>query len=226
MNRLDIMQKFAFFHEINPRVQAAMTEAGSIVNLKAGDYFVHEGGALEGVAIVGAGRLRVFKSSSTGREITLYEVRGGELCLVNVLSMMTDAPAPASARVEEDITALVVPNDRFRMWIGTEAPLRNFVFGVIAEGVVEVMNLVEEIAFKKLDLRLAEYLCQNIFVGQGRQPRQRARGHQPPAEGIRTPGRPQPRPRPHRGCGPGSAQSPRRARLIGCPDDSYGHKGT
>jgi CRP/FNR family transcriptional regulator len=167
MNRLDIMQKFAFFHEINPRVQAAMTEAGSIVNLKAGDYFVHEGGALEGVAIVGAGRLRVFKSSSTGREITLYEVRGGELCLVNVLSMMTDAPAPASARVEEDITALVVPNDRFRMWIGTEAPLRNFVFGVIAEGVVEVMNLVEEIAFKKLDLRLAEYLCQNIFVGQG-----------------------------------------------------------
>jgi CRP/FNR family transcriptional regulator len=167
MNRLDIMQKFAFFHEINPRVQAAMTEAGSIVNLKAGDYFVHEGGALEGVAIVGAGRLRVFKSSSTGREITLYEVRGGELCLVNVLSMMTGAPAPASARVEEDITALVVPNDRFRMWIGTEAPLRNFVFGVIAEGVVEVMNLVEEIAFKKLDLRLAEYLCQNIFVGQG-----------------------------------------------------------
>ena len=54
------------------------------------------------------------------------------------------------------MTAVLVPNDLFRALIGTEALLRNYVFGVIASGVVEVMNLVEEIAFKKLDVRLAE----------------------------------------------------------------------
>ncbi|MCB1182604.1 Crp/Fnr family transcriptional regulator [bacterium] len=138
-----------------------------MVNLDAGSYFVHEGCPLDGIAIVGKGRLRVYKSSSSGREITLYEVRAGQLCLLNVLAMLTGAPAPASARVEEQVTALLVPNDRFRGWIGTEAALRNYVLGVVAGGVVDVMSLVEEIAFKKLDVRLAEYLCQNLIVGPG-----------------------------------------------------------
>lgn len=167
MHRQDILDQFPCYHEAGPRLKDAMATAGSVVTLQEGTYFVHEGGTLEGVAMVGAGRLRVFKSSATGREITLYEVRKGELCLLNILAMLTGAPSPATARVEEPVTALLVPNETFRSWIGTEASLRNFVFGVIASGVVDVMNLVEEIAFKKLDLRLAEYLCQNIFTRPG-----------------------------------------------------------
>ncbi len=167
MNKSDILQKFDFYREADPQLQRKIQDGGNVVTLEAGSYFVHEGCPLEGVAIVGAGRLRIYKSSNTGREITLYEVRAGELCLLNVLGMLTGTPAPASARVEESVTALLVPNERFREWIGAEAPLRNYVFGVIATGVVDVMKLVEEIAFRKLDVRLAEYLCQNLFVGEG-----------------------------------------------------------
>jgi len=168
MTKNEILKLFPFYGEADPRLQQALQDAGSLVRLDSGTFFAREGCPLEGVALVGRGRLRVFKSSASGREITLYEVRQGELCLLNVLSMMTGAPAPATARVEADVTALLVPNDTFRHWIGTEAPLRNYVLGVVASGVVEVMSLVEEIAFKKLDVRLAEYLCRRIFVGEGR----------------------------------------------------------
>lgn len=167
MTKTEILQSFPCYRSAQPHLQEAMAAAGTVVRLSAGNYFVHEGGTLEGVAMVGSGRLRVYKSSSTGREITLYEVGRGEICLLNLLAMLTGSTAPASARVEQDVTALLIPNAVFRGWIATEAPLRNFVFGVMASGVVEVMNLVEEIAFKKLDLRLAEYLCENIFTGPG-----------------------------------------------------------
>ena len=167
MTKTEILEKFDFYRDATPELRNLLFNGGNVVNLDAGSYFVHEGCPLDGIAIVGKGRLRVYKSSSSGREITLYEVRAGQLCLLNVLAMLTGAPAPASARVEEQVTALLVPNDRFRGWIGTEAALRNYVLGVVAGGVVDVMSLVEEIAFKKLDVRLAEYLCQNLIVGPG-----------------------------------------------------------
>jgi len=117
--------------------------------------------------MIGDGALRVFKSSESGREITLYWVRAGELCLLNLLGAMTGVPSPAHARVEEEVTALVIPADTFRGWIGTEPSLRTHVFSILTAGMVDVMALVEEIAFKKLDLRLAQYLCDGFFGGAG-----------------------------------------------------------
>jgi len=159
MNRADILQSFAFYRSARPDFQQRLRDAGQVVRVPVGGYFVHEGDHAPGVGLIGRGALRVFKSSSSGREITLYWVRAGELCLLNLLGAMTGVASPASARVEEEVTALVIPPDLFRAWIGSEPALRTHVFCAMSAGLIDVMTLVEEIAFQKLDLRLAQYLC-------------------------------------------------------------------
>jgi CRP/FNR family transcriptional regulator len=167
MNRETILEKFAFYRAARPEFQQRVRDAGQIVRVAPGGYFVYEGDHAPGVGLIGQGTLRVFKSSESGREITLYWVRAGELCLLNLLGAMTGVPSPAHARVEEEVVALVIPPDTFRGWIGAEPSLRTHVFSIMTAGMVDVMTLVEEIAFKKLDIRLAQYLCDGFFSNGG-----------------------------------------------------------
>ena len=167
MNREQILQKFEFYRTARPEFQQRVREAGQVVRVQPGGYFVCEGDHAPGVGLIGEGALRVFKSSESGREITLYWVRAGEFCLLNLLGAMTGVTSPASARVEEEVTALVIPHDTFRAWIGSETSLRTHVFSIMTAGMIDVMTLVEEIAFKKLDIRLAQYLCDGFFGSGG-----------------------------------------------------------
>lgn len=167
MNREEIFRQFEFYRAARPEFRQRLRDAGQIVRVPVGGYFVCEGDHAPGVGLIGRGALRVFKSSESGREITLYWVRAGELCLLNLLGAMTGVCSPATARVEEEVTALVVPPDVFRTWIGSEPALRTHVFSVMSAGMIDVMTLVEEIAFKKLDLRLAQYLCDEFLADGG-----------------------------------------------------------
>ena len=167
MNRESILEKFAFYRTARPEFQQQVRDAGQIVRVATGGYFVCEGDTARGVGLIGQGALRVFKSSDSGREITLYWVHAGEFCLLNLLGALTGVPSPAHARVEDEVVALNIPPDTFRRWIGAEPSLRTHVFGIMATGMVDVMTLVEEIAFKKLDIRLAQYLCDGFFGGGG-----------------------------------------------------------
>jgi CRP/FNR family transcriptional regulator len=166
MNRESILGKFPFYRTARPEFQQRVRDAGQVVRVAPGGAFVREGEHAPGVGLIGQGALRVYKASETGREITLYWVRAGELCLLNLLGAMTGVPSPAHARAEEEVVALVIPPALFRGWIGSEPSLRTHVFSIMTAGMVEVMTLVEEIAFKKLDIRLAQYLCDGL-LGDG-----------------------------------------------------------
>ena len=111
---------------------------------------------------MGRGSIRVFKIGETGREVTLYHVQDGQLCLVNMLCVMLGRPTMATAQVEVPTEAAIFPGVVVREWIAISGPLRNFIFETMAARVVDVMTLVEEIAFHKVDSRLAALLLQRF----------------------------------------------------------------
>ncbi|HEY6572087.1 MAG TPA: Crp/Fnr family transcriptional regulator, partial [Candidatus Eisenbacteria bacterium] len=105
-----------------------------------------------------SGRMRVYKLGENGHEITLYHVGAGEACPLNVSCILSDRPVPAMARVEEDVEAIVVPAAEFRSWMARHESLRTFVFQTFASRLSEMMSLVEEVAFRRMDQRLARRL--------------------------------------------------------------------
>jgi CRP/FNR family transcriptional regulator len=58
---------------------------------------------------------------------------------------------------------VLLPRDLFDEMLDVTA-FRDFVFDLFAERISELMQLVEEVAFRKLDQRLA-----NLLLGKGRQ---------------------------------------------------------
>jgi CRP/FNR family transcriptional regulator len=155
MTKREMLSKLPFYSLAPTELQHAIAEAAALVRLNAGDYFLREGDSCAHFAVLLSGRMRVFKLGENGHEITLYQVGAGDACPLNVSCILSDRTVPAMAMVEESVEALVIPAPTFRRWMAQHEALRTFVYQMFADRLTEVMSLVEEVAFKRMDQRLA-----------------------------------------------------------------------
>jgi len=162
----EMLAKVPFIDEASPELRNALAENAVVVRLRAGEYFLREGDSCAHFAVVASGRMRVFKLGENGHEITLYHVGPGEACPLNVSCILSETTVPAMACVEDDVEAIVVPAATFRRWIAEHESLRSFVFRMFAGRLTEVMSLVEEVAFRRMDQRLAGRLAE-LFESDG-----------------------------------------------------------
>lgn len=176
MNKSDILDLFPFLNSDDGRLRDAAEQHGMFATLSAGEYFYHKGDHCPYFALVGSGSLRVFQPSASGREITLYWVERGNTCMVNMLCAFLGDGSPATAVVERDVEAVLLPADTFRYWLGQSRPVQEFLFRALSQRLTGVMALVEEVAFQRLDQRLADALSrrfaklQSSTVAQKEQP--------------------------------------------------------
>jgi CRP/FNR family transcriptional regulator len=158
VNKPEVLQQFQFFRQSSASLQTTLQQGAHYACLPEGAYFFHEGDRCDQVALVGAGNIRVYKTGETGREITLYHVRPGEGCLLNMLSVFRRVKTAGTALVETAVEAVVFPADTFRELVARSEAVRSFVFEMMAARLVHVLTLVEEITFRKMDMRLADFL--------------------------------------------------------------------
>lgn len=162
MDKAGILEQFTFYREAPPSLRGQIAEAGTFAALPPGTTFYREGEMCEHFAVVGRGNIRVFKTAASGREMTLYRVQDGQPCLVNMLCILLGRPAMATAIVEAPTEAVVLDGATFHDWVNKNAVVRNYVFETMAQRLVEVMTLAEEIAFGKMDRRVAGLLVQRF----------------------------------------------------------------
>lgn len=106
------------------------------------------------------GDIRLYKTGDNGREIVLYRLRGGEICLFNAFAHLLGKPIYSTTAIAETPVSLMsVPPERFNHAFVHSEAFRNFVMGMMAGRLSELMELLEEITFKRLDVRLAQRLC-------------------------------------------------------------------
>ena len=169
MDKRKVLEQFKFFTESEPSFQQELIASSSVERLPAGTCYFNEGDVCDRFAIVGSGRLRVYKIGENGREITLYHVHAGESCLLNMSCLTAGTPSPATARAETDVEALAFPGTDFRRWMSSNEPLRSYAFEMVATRLASVMELIEEIAFRRMDQRLADYLATQFADPHGRE---------------------------------------------------------
>ena len=109
-----------------------------------------------------AGCIRVLKATAGGRELPLYRVWPGESCVITSSCLLGHADYSARGVTEGDTTVLLLGRPLFEELLDQPA-FRDFVFHLFSERLTELMQLVEEVAFRRLDQRLAA-----LLLGHGR----------------------------------------------------------
>ena len=133
------------------------------MTVPAGTVLFDEHQPCQGFPFVLAGSIRVVKLAANGRELPLYKVLPGESCIITSSCLLGHADYNARGVTESDTTLVLLPRALFDDMLD-ETAFRDFVFDLFAERTAELMQLVEEVAFRKLDQRLA-----NLLLGKGRQ---------------------------------------------------------
>jgi CRP/FNR family transcriptional regulator, anaerobic regulatory protein len=130
---------------------------------KGKDVFL-EGSYVDSIALLLSGVVRVYKIGETGREITLYRFGNGQSCILTANAILSQKTFPAIATVEEAAEAVMIPADTFRDWVVRYDPWREFVFDLLSQRLSTVMEIVEEIAFRRMDARVAALLLDRVRV--------------------------------------------------------------
>ena len=107
------------------------------------------------------GTLRVFKTSESGREITLYRIERGESCVLTATCILNGTSFPAMAEAEGKTEVLLTPSRLLMGFVDAHAEWRRFVFGLYSKRLDSVLNLVDEVAFQHIDERIAGFLVKN-----------------------------------------------------------------
>ncbi len=124
------------------------------------DFLYIEGDQCNGIGLFLEGEVRVFKTSESGREITLYEMFAGDTCILNASSILSNSYYPANAQCVTDVSALLLPKSVFLELISGYETMRNFIFNLFSQRLATIIEVVDEIAFRKMDLRLKDYLIE------------------------------------------------------------------
>lgn len=105
-----------------------------------------------------AGQSRVYKMSTSGREILLYRVAAGETCVITTTCLLGNSDYPASTIVEEPIRDVLIPAVAFHQLMIDSAVFRKFVMINYGALISDLIVLLDEVAFHSLDGRLAKVL--------------------------------------------------------------------
>ena len=160
MNNHEFIQTFPAFRSSSDTMLNELLTAGRRQLIPAGKQIYHEGDACSAIAFVLAGEIRVYKIGQTGREITLYEIGRGETCILNASCILAGQKYPAHAVTVAETDLLLVQSAEFRRLVSDHETMREFVFTFLSRRLSGVMELVEEVAFGRMDERLEEYLME------------------------------------------------------------------
>ncbi len=156
----DFVKAFPMFRGSLRGIVPEMLAAGRRQSIRRGSRIYSEGDGCSAIAFVLSGEIRVYKIGETGREITLYEIGPGETCILNASCILAHTSYPANAVAVSDVDVLLVPSAVFRRLVTENEAMRDFVFTLLSQRLSLVMELVEEVAFGRMDERLMEYLVE------------------------------------------------------------------
>lgn len=135
-----------------------LREQAFYLRIPAGrDVFV-EGSRVEAIALLVSGVVRVYKVGESGREITLYRFGTGESCVLTANAILSQQSFSAIATVERDAEAIMIRADVFQGWVRRYPAWLDFVLDLLSQRLASVMEIVDDVAFRRMDLRVATLL--------------------------------------------------------------------
>lgn len=154
----DWLSSFPELAKLDADARRKLKDAARAMTLPAGTPVFGMGDACQNYLLVRKGSVRVQRTAENGREIVLYRVEAGETCVLTTNCLMTHSDYGAEAISETEVEAIALSQTAFEDLLARSAAFRSFVFSSYATRISDLLLLIEEVAFGRIDMRLAQFL--------------------------------------------------------------------
>lgn len=136
----------------------ALLDSAHIISLPENSTVFSQGDACNNYLLILDGKVKVFTRAENGREILLYRLDKGDSCVLTTSCLFGNKNYPAEGKTETAVTALAIPASQFSRALRESVTFREMVFSAFSSHLSDLITLIEEVAFGKIDVRLANYL--------------------------------------------------------------------
>lgn len=132
----------------------------AVKNISKSAYFIRPGNRSVYLPFVYSGSFKVYKLAENGREITLYRIEKGESCIISALIIISSTPFPVTVQSETNSEVLLIPAGLVLYLVEHYPEWRNYIFSMYNNRFDKLLALIDEVLFRKLDIRLSAFLLQ------------------------------------------------------------------
>jgi CRP/FNR family transcriptional regulator len=165
----DRLRRLAPFHSLAAGSDAAWLDAlrrADEVVMPPETVMLCKGDTCRGFLLPYRGTIRVQQASKSGREVVLYRVHPGEICILALTSLLDGVSYTAEAVTDTEVHGLNIPLQQFERALADSNVFRRYVLTTMAKRLRDLAGMIEEVLFQRLDNRLACLLCQ-LFEQHG-----------------------------------------------------------
>ena len=140
--------------------QQQLSSNSSIVSVPKNTMIFGPGRKPDSLLLCLEGTVRVQQLSKYGREIVLYRVYSGESCVLTTACLIASENYSAHGIAETDVQAVTIPAVQFDNLISQSTAFRQFVFSAYSQRITGLIHVIEDVAFQRIDVRLADKLLE------------------------------------------------------------------
>lgn len=129
-----------------------------IQNFKAGDVIIRTGQYIKNTVLVISGSIKIYREDEDGGEFFMYYLQPGQACAISMICATKSETSQIMAKVVEDAELIMVPLPLMDKWMMQHRSWYEFVIETYRSRFEEVLDVVDNIAFKDMDARLVFYL--------------------------------------------------------------------
>jgi CRP/FNR family transcriptional regulator len=152
----------------SPRIREKLADIGFTKTFSEGEIIVNENAYVRAIPIVTNGSIKVMRTDEDGREILLYYIKAGESCIMSFLGGLHQDTSKVNAIAEETTEIFFIPIDKVGLLIKEFPEWLDYIFRLYHQRFEELLEVVNAIAFKKLDERLLDLMKKKCAITQAK----------------------------------------------------------
>jgi len=157
-NRLLLKKYLSFWDKLTPLEQTYIEEHTNLMTYQAGQNIHNADINCLGMIIVKTGCIRSYILSEKGKDVTLYRLYPGDICILSASCIIPHLTFDVHVDVEETSELLIIPSTILSKLIKENIYIENFSYKIAADKFSNVMWTMEQILFMSFDKRLAIFL--------------------------------------------------------------------
>lgn len=154
---MDVANKLSGL-QASASIKEKLAEYGMIKIFSEGETILNENAYIRAIPIVIKGNIKVIRTDDEGREILLYYIRSGESCIMSILGGLHHDTSKVKAVAEEETEVLFIPVDKASELIKQYPEWLDYIFRMYHKRFEELLDVVNAVAFKKMDERLMNFI--------------------------------------------------------------------
>lgn len=152
------IERFPGLSRLDAPTKELLVTRSAIVTVPKDKTIFGPGNSPENMLFLLDGTVRVSQASETGHEIVLYRIEAGQSCVLTTACLLAYDDYSATGISETAVQAAAVPREVFDGLVAQSKPFRDFVFAAFSKRITDLFLMIDEVAFQRLDVRLADKL--------------------------------------------------------------------